>query len=160
MKKFVVLNLLIFSTIACSAQQDHNTEKVVKSDAEWKEILSPEAYYVLRESGTELRGTGKYNKFYEEGKYVCAGCGAHLFDSEAKYDSRSGWPSFDRAASNFVSEELDGRYGMVRSEIHCNRCDGHLGHVFDDGPRETTGLRYCVNSVSLKFIPAEKEDKK
>lgn len=116
----------------------------------WKEVLTPEEYHILREKGTERPFSGKYNNFFEEGKYVCAGCGTVLFTDEQKFQSSCGWPSFDDAIPNTIEETRDLSYGMVRTEITCKKCGGHLGHIFDDGPTKT-GLRYCVNSVSIKF---------
>tara|TARA_B100000963_G_scaffold109822_1_gene95598 strand:+ start:150 stop:527 length:378 start_codon:yes stop_codon:yes gene_type:complete len=122
----------------------------MKTDKDWKEILSPEAYHILREKGTERAFTGKYDKHFEKGVYVCAGCSIELFDSSSKFNSHCGWPSFDRALNEKVSELKDTSHGMIRVEIVCSNCGGHLGHVFPDGPTQT-GLRYCVNSLSLDF---------
>ena len=125
--------------------------KVVKSEAEWRADLSPEEYRILREKGTEAPFTGEYDHVFETGTYVCAGCGAELFESEAKYNSGCGWPAFSAPASGeAIDEETDTTYGMVRTEVMCANCGGHLGHVFPDGPRPT-GLRYCINSASLKL---------
>lgn len=121
-------------------------------NTDWKSKLSPEAYEVLREKGTERPYTGEYNMHFEKGTYVCKGCGTELFDSQTKFDSGCGWPSFDKAKEGVVRYETDRSLGMKRVEILCNNCDGHLGHVFDDGPTET-GQRYCVNSLSLDFNP-------
>lgn len=127
--------------------------KIEKSDAEWREELSPEQYRVLREKGTERAFTGEYNDTKTEGKYLCAGCGQPLFESGAKFDSGSGWPSFTAPAdSEAVKTEEDRSLGMERTEVMCAKCGGHLGHVFPDGPKPT-GLRYCINSVSLAFRP-------
>ena len=127
-----------------------------RSDAEWKKALSAEQYEVLRRKGTEGAFTGKYYNSKEEGVYRCAGCGNPLFDSEAKFDSGTGWPSYYQPVSReAVQSEEDNSYGMIRLEVLCSRCGGHLGHVFPDGP-EPTGQRYCINSVSLDFEPRAK----
>jgi peptide-methionine (R)-S-oxide reductase len=124
--------------------------EVTKSDAEWKAQLSPESYRVLREHGTERAGTSPLDKEYGKGTFLCAGCGLPLFASDTKFDSRTGWPSFWRPLDNAVGTSTDRGFFMVRTEVHCRRCGGHLGHVFDDGP-PPTGLRYCMNGVSLSF---------
>jgi len=129
-------------------------EKLDLPESEWKKRLSPEQYHVLREAGTERAFTGIYNDNKTPGTYRCAGCGAELFTSDAKFDSGSGWPSFVEPASNeAVVEHSDVSHGMRRTEVRCAKCDGHLGHVFPDGPSDSTGLRYCMNSASLDFKP-------
>jgi len=131
------------------------TEKMNLTDAEWRARLSPEQYQILRQAGTERAFTGKYEQNKAAGEYVCAGCGEPLFSSDTKYNSGSGWPSYTDPVSPDAVEELrDMSHGMVRTEVRCARCEGHLGHVFPDGPGEN-GLRYCINSASLDFKPKE-----
>jgi len=130
--------------------------KIERSDAEWRAMLSPEQYQILRKKGTERPWTGALTQNHETGEYMCAGCGAVLFGSEAKFDSGCGWPSFTIPAdSKAIDEHEDMSFGMRRVEVTCARCGGHLGHVFPDGPKPT-GLRYCINSASLTFEHAEK----
>jgi len=134
-----------------AAAQSNSGETFELTEDQWKAKLSPEAYYILREKGTERAFTGKLLSNKKEGTYTCGGCDLPLFSSETKFKSGTGWPSFFKAiGKNNVVEETDNSYGMRRVEILCGRCDGHLGHVFEDGPKPT-GLRYCVNSLSLKF---------
>lgn len=131
------------------------SSKIERSNAEWRELLTPEQYYILREHGTERAGSGPHNDEKRQGMFTCAGCGAALYRSEAKFESGTGWPSFFEPASpEAVSEHSDRKFFMRRTEIRCARCDGHLGHVFNDGPRPT-GLRYCMNGFALGFQPDE-----
>lgn len=126
--------------------------KIEKTDAEWRAELTPEQYHVLREHGTERAFTGKLLDNHDDGIFTCAGCGQRLFASDTKYESGSGWPSFTAPiADEAVAEVVDRKFGMTRTEVRCAACDGHLGHVFPDGPREAGGLRYCLNSASLGF---------
>ena len=153
---------IAFILASCNGNSQNNTtakqeskintiEKMKKSEEEWKKILSPQQYEVLREKGTERPYTGKYYLHTEKGIYICAACGAELFRSETKFDAGCGWPSFsDVLDSSKVIYTKDNTLGMVRTEITCANCGGHLGHVFDDGPKPT-GLRYCINSVSIDF---------
>ena len=131
------------------------TDKLTLTDAEWRERLSPEQYQILRQAGTERAFTGQYEKNKATGIYMCAGCGAPLFSSDTKYDSGSGWPSYTAPVEGgAVDEHRDIAHGMIRTEVRCAQCDGHLGHVFPDGPGENS-LRYCINSASLDFKPEE-----
>ena len=164
MKNCLVILVLIFTLSSCQGQNKKATEESKttkttkaseKTEEEWKAELTPEQYHVLRERGTERAFTGEYWNTFEEGKYVCAACGQTLFDSESKFESDCGWPSFDKAIKGSVIYQKDNSYGMNRTEVICSNCKSHLGHVFDDGPKETTGERFCTNSVSIKFIPAK-----
>ncbi|MBI1370387.1 MAG: peptide-methionine (R)-S-oxide reductase MsrB [Planctomycetes bacterium] len=130
------------------------SDKVVRTEEEWQKVLTPEQYHVLREKGTERPFTNKYDEYFEPGAYACAACGQILFMSKTKFNSGCGWPAFYAAAAgDRVVLTPDNSYGMRRTEVTCARCGSHLGHIFDDAPQTPTGQRYCINSVSIKFIP-------
>ncbi|MFB2839712.1 peptide-methionine (R)-S-oxide reductase MsrB [Floridanema evergladense] len=131
--------------------------EVTKTEQEWREILTPEQFNVLRKHGTERAGTSPLDKVYEKGTFVCAGCELPLFTSDTKFNSGTGWPSFFAPIDGAIETSTDRSLFMTRTEVHCRRCGGHLGHVFNDGPKPT-GLRYCMNGVSLKFIPEQSSD--
>ena len=160
-----VLCCLAFVTILFGCQAQYDAPKSNQSadslkTSSWCGVLSPDAYRVLREQGTEPRFSGEFWLHDEDGMYVCMGCGAQLFDSGTKFKSNSGWPSFyEPSAIAGVEERMDLSHGMRRMEVVCNACGGHLGHVFEDGP-PPTGLRYCINSVALDFIPRDSIDAK
>lgn len=157
MKKIVSIFILMLM-ISCvgnaqnSSKEKKKNYKVVKSDPEWKKLLSPLAYNVLREAGTERPFTSPINKIKAEGIFVCAACKTPLYKTEHKFDSGTGWPSFDRAVKGNVELDVDYKIGYARTELKCNTCGGHLGHSFDDGPKETTGKRHCINGAALEFI--------
>jgi peptide-methionine (R)-S-oxide reductase len=160
MKKIFILILISFCFSCNTSAQKKDVKEtfaINKTDAEWKAQLTDLQYYVLREAGTERAFTSPLDKNYAAGTYVCAGCATPVFKSEHKYDSRSGWPSFDRVIEGNVTYSVDYNVGYARNEEHCSTCGGHLGHLFDDGPRETTGQRHCINGAALKFIP-KKDD--
>lgn len=161
MKKIASIFVLILLVSCAGNAQDSSKEKkktykVEKTNAEWKKLLSPMAYYVLREAGTERSFTSPLNDEKRKGTFVCAACETPLYKSEHKFNSGTGWPSFDRAVKGSVELDVDYKIGYARTELKCNTCGGHLGHSFDDGPRETTGKRHCINGVALKFIPEKK----
>ncbi len=163
MKFKTIMYAAFFATMGACAQQprQHGDQenqasfKVQKTEEEWKNQLSEKQYYVLRQKGTERAFTGEYDKHYKNGIYHCAACNTALFGSDTKFDSGTGWPSFyDIVDEQNVKKVVDRGHGMVRTEVVCGSCGGHLGHVFNDGPRPT-GLRYCINSVSLDFVPEQ-----
>jgi len=164
MKKIVLLFAIGF-LVSCSgvAQKKDTKEtkvyKVAKTEAEWKNELTNMQYFVLREAGTERAFTSPLNKNYSKGIYVCAACKTELYKSDHKFDSGTGWPSFDRAIGNAVELDVDYKLGYARTELKCATCGGHLGHSFDDGPRNTTGKRHCINGVAMEFKPIEKSKK-
>jgi peptide-methionine (R)-S-oxide reductase len=156
--KTLILTLLTIIAIGCNgnAQKESKVSskfEITKTDAEWKEILPPQEYAVLRKGATEKAYSSELNDVAEPGTFVCAACDKELYRSEHKFDSGTGWPSFDRVIEGGVAYGTDSKLGYERDEIHCARCGGHLGHLFDDGPRETTGKRHCINGVAMKFIP-------
>ncbi len=163
---FVFLLLVVFSSVSCNTQDKKNLDnrnnskfEIMKSEEDWKSILSPEEYKVLRNKGTEYPGTGEYNLFFEKGTYKCRACGNILFTSDAKFESHCGWPSFsDVVRTDAIKEIADSSLGMVRTEVVCAKCGGHLGHLFPDGP-QPTGLRYCINSVSINFSKSDTNSK-
>ncbi len=157
MKKILFILILGFLySYSINAQQKKSSEKkyaIVKTEAEWKVELTEIQYFVLRKSGTERAFTSSFNTNKKKGVYVCAACNTPLYLSKHKFDSGSGWPSFDRAIKKNVELDVDYKIGYARTELKCNTCGGHLGHSFKDGPKKTTGIRHCINGVALKFIP-------
>lgn len=159
--KNILLVAILFTLFSCKGQSNSETAvskeyKVTKSEAEWKKSLTAEEYEVLREKGTERAHAGEYVNNFEKGKYVCAACNNLIFNSDTKFRSDCGWPSFDQAIKGSVVYKDDNTFMMQRTEVLCGKCGGHLGHVFDDGPKQTTGKRYCMNSIAMKFIPEAK----
>ncbi len=167
MKNLILVMAVLLTLTACQGQEKRDEKKakteaagkgkfaVTKTDTEWQAQLTAQEYDVLRNKDTERPYTGQYDNFFEKGTYVCAACGNPLFKSDAKFNSHCGWPSFDQAIKGSVVYEEDNSLGMKRVEAICAKCGGHLGHVFDDGPKETTGQRFCTNSVSIKFLAAK-----
>lgn len=151
----MVVFLANCSSKAQNVSKKNKKYKVSKTNAQWKKELTELQYYVLREAGTERAFSSPYNKNYKLGVFVCAACKTPLYNSKHKYDSGSGWPSFDRAISNNVELDIDYKIGVARTELKCNTCGGHLGHSFDDGPSKTTGKRHCINGAALEFIAAK-----
>ena len=165
MKKILLFAFAAILLGCNSNAQKKDTEKeveypVTKTEAEWKAQLTKEQYYILREAGTERPFSSPLNKNYEDGIYHCAACDTPLFESEHKFDSGTGWPSFDQEIEGNVAYSTDYNIGYARTEEHCATCGGHLGHVFNDGPRNTTGKRHCINGVALKFVPKAEETTK
>ena len=160
MKYFPLLLLALLVSCQGNSQEKKSTQKdyvVVKTEAEWKASLSPLAYRVLRQAATERPFTGPLNDNKKEGTYVCGGCKTPLYESQHKFDSGTGWPSFDRGIEENIEYDVDYKIGYPRSELKCNTCGGHLGHMFNDGPRQTTGQRHCINSAALAFIPKNEQ---
>jgi peptide-methionine (R)-S-oxide reductase len=152
MRYFILILTLVLTQVSPAQEKSSMDKKITKTESEWKEILTPKQCYILRQKGTDMPGEGGYTNHFDKGTYHCAACDAQLFESGTKYESHCGWPSFDDAIEGAVEYKLDKSHGMIRTEIICSRCEGHLGHVFDDGPRDTTGKRYCVNTTSLRFV--------
>jgi peptide-methionine (R)-S-oxide reductase len=160
MKKINILLLLLILITNYSYSQASKTKKmstkVIKTEEEWKQQLTSQEYFVLREKGTDAPSEAGLTSHFEKGTYHCAACNTQLFESNSKFESHCGWPSFDDSIKGTVEFVVDKTHGMIRTEIICASCQGHLGHIFDDGPKETTGQRYCVNTTSIKFIKGEK----
>jgi len=153
----IIFTIIFIGTIGCktNGQKENiisNKYIIEKSDDEWRKELPKLSYYVLRKSYTEPAFSGKYDNFYEKGHYVCRACNIKLYNSENKYDSGSGWPSFDKGNDENLEYSIDYKIGYPRVELKCNRCGSHLGHMFEDGPKKSTGKRHCINSAALKFV--------
>lgn len=158
-KLYFVVFLISIGWLQGNSQVKTNktmVKKITKTEAEWKKELTPQQYYVLREKGTDAPSSGGLTSHFEKGTYHCAACDLQLFESNSKFESHCGWPSFDDAIKGTVDFVKDKTHGMIRTEIVCASCGGHLGHIFDDGPKETTGQRYCVNTTSIKFVKGKK----
>ncbi len=162
MKKLLMLSLaIVFLGCNGNAQKKNDSEsdkkyEVSKTEADWKKELSPAEFSVLRKAATETPFSSELLEIEEPGTFVCAACGNELYKTKNKFESGTGWPSFDRAISGGVAYGSDSKLGYQRDEVHCARCGGHLGHVFNDGPAETTGKRHCINGVAMNFIPEKK----
>tara|TARA_B100001057_G_scaffold500464_1_gene615679 strand:+ start:4129 stop:4629 length:501 start_codon:yes stop_codon:yes gene_type:complete len=165
MSREIYLFIILLVCYCCNSQKTskrsnnvNNVQfKIEKSNEQWKKDLTSMEFYVLRQAGTERPFSGKYDKHYKSGFYVCAACNNPLYDSKYKYDSKSGWPSFDRGIDKSILLDIDYDLGYPRTELKCISCGSHLGHMFKDGPKNTTGNRHCINSVALKFIPKKNE---
>ncbi len=154
MKNTIIILLIIIgvSTTYSQTKIKKMSKKVQKTEEEWKAQLTEQEFYVLRQKGTDAPSEDGYTATFDKGTYQCRACGTQLFESNSKFQSHCGWPSFDDAIEGTVIYKKDTSFGRIRTEIICATCDGHLGHIFDDGPKETTGKRYCVNTSSIKFI--------
>ncbi len=163
MKKIIIMisvGLILLSCNSTAQKQSNKKETafaMTKTNTEWKAILTPSQYFILRQAGTERPFTSPLNKVYNDGIFQCAGCNTPLYDSRHKFDSGTGWPSFDRAIENNVITDVDHKIGYARTELLCATCGGHLGHSFNDGPKKTTGKRHCINGDALIFIPQKNE---
>lgn len=162
MKKIYVLVVAFVCSCTTSAQKEKKTEEqvsfeIVKTEEEWRASLTEMEYYVLREAGTERPFTSPLNEVKQPGTFVCAACGNPLYETKHKFESGTGWPSFDRAIEGSLAYSSDRKLGYKRDEALCGKCGGHLGHIFNDGPRATTGMRHCINGVALEFIPETNE---
>lgn len=156
---FLAVISIVFIGCNSQAQKSETTSQnfeVNKTETQWKEILSPQEFNILRKAGTERAFTSELLNVKEPGTFVCAACGNKIYETKHKFESGTGWPSFDRAIEGGVDHGSDRKLGYQRNEVHCARCGGHLGHVFNDGPRETTGKRHCINGVAMNFVPTNK----